>query len=595
MKIVQEHWRFFLKSMKYIIYHLGVSMISKIDHSITIDKIINRTEKVSLDNKRKKILSDYFQKKSGEDIANYLFETRASELGGITALSGFYYQLLVTIEYVIEMLEGKWDFVIMEYHDDIVVGKENKVRYIQVKTSEKINVKVTQSPANGLYTRKTKTINKKRYKQPNSWVDKLFKNSLITKKSDNFDTEFVLYSSYHFIGSSLDVDLYTGNKEFNEDLEIDKKGKIKNKLYKKLTNEKVYDDDGQEIEIESYYEEKLEELLKRFFIKTGPSLQDIKSFKLILCSKLNNILFQDFHDKTQKKVENITVAPSDLDHIIGYLFEKCTDKTALEKLVIRPEDLTELISDLREQTFQKANEISKIHSSIEAFEDAINLITDGFIDTKNENDIKNIFFEYNDYLNLWVKDEGGNVTDLVNRLFIGSKKGGFYKSLETGIRDTSIRDLFTSSVALSLISESNMKFDNSDFFLTKQSELEELTYSFFRMEPRKNSKKILQRIESIMRSKKPLELLVLSDRTIKIVIYNCSDLNFSKVIKNEFLFNIDIEIEGSIPIQKLNDTPFKIAMYPGQRLNDVLIHSLDEDDMHIFLTDNMKEIEEEIQ
>ena len=76
-------------------------------------------------------------------VDEYLLENDVSERGGGIALSGFYNQFIVTIEYIIGLLKGEWDFVLMEYHDDIIVGKENKVRFIQVKTSYNIKLKIS--------------------------------------------------------------------------------------------------------------------------------------------------------------------------------------------------------------------------------------------------------------------------------------------------------------------------------------------------------------------------------------------------------------------------------------------------------------------
>lgn len=130
---------------------------------------------------RQEIIDQKIKDKTSEDIASYLVNLKPTETGGITAISGFYYQFLITLKYIIEMLEGEWDFVIMEHHDDIVVGKDKKIRYVQVKTSEKVNVRVTTSPARGLYSRSPKNIDGKKFEKFDSWIDKLLLNSNITR------------------------------------------------------------------------------------------------------------------------------------------------------------------------------------------------------------------------------------------------------------------------------------------------------------------------------------------------------------------------------------------------------------------------------
>ncbi|EMF0393429.1 DUF4297 domain-containing protein, partial [Enterococcus hirae] len=67
-------------------------------------------------------------------IEKILIETETDDDGGIIAMSGFYYQLLLTVDYIIQMLEGKWSKVIIDHHQDIIVYNSDTVRIIQVKT-----------------------------------------------------------------------------------------------------------------------------------------------------------------------------------------------------------------------------------------------------------------------------------------------------------------------------------------------------------------------------------------------------------------------------------------------------------------------------
>ena len=538
-----------------------------------------------IDINRKKLIIDNFENKNEEDISNYLFSKKASELGGITALSGFYYQLLVTIEYVIEMLEGKWDYVIMEYHDDVIVGKDKKVRYIQVKTSGETLVKINETPANGLYSRKLRKINNGKFLKLNSWVDKLFLNSFITPKKEGFENQFLLYSSYHFVKSrELDVDIYTGNKLYDAELELQPKGAIKNKLYKKLKLEDVYDDEGNKINFENYYDELPEELLKRFYIKTGRPLYEINLFKNDICKKFNEFLFNTNNDEEDS---NISIVSSDIDHVIGYLFERCTDKTKLNRLIIKPQDLTTLISKLREKSYQKARQQFNIHESTNVFEKSINLIKEDFEESKNQNELNDIFHTYKDYLLSWVKNENGNITDLVNRLYVGTISSNFYDNIDIGIRNQGIRDLIKNSVTLTFTTAQPMKFDNRDFFLTKSSV--EKSYSFYAMKKMRNHKFALEDIKNIIKQKKPLELLVLGDLPLNVVVQNYSDSNFIKVKEFEEVLDTSNNVENLR--QTLNQSALKIRLYPGNILNEILINSSEENNLVNYINQNILRIE----
>lgn len=545
----------------------------------------NHDIEYDIDADRKKLILDNFEDKNEEDISSYLFSKKASELGGITALSGFYYQLLVTIEYVIEMLEGKWDYVIMEYHDDVIVGKDKKVRYIQVKTSGETLVKINETPANGLYSRKSRKINDGKFLKLNSWVDKLFLNSFITPKKEGFESQFLLYSSYHFVKSrELDVDIYTGNKLYDAELELHPKGAIKNKLYKKLKSEDVYDDEGNKLNLESYYDESPKDLLKRFYIKTGRPLYEIDLFKNDICKKFNEFLFNTNNDEEDS---NISIISSDIDHVIGYLFERCTDKTKLNRLIIKPQDLNNLISKLREKSYQKARQQYNIHESTNVFEKSINLIKEDFEESKNQHELNDIFHNYKDYLLSWVKNENGNITDLVNRLYVGTISSNFYDNIDIGIRNQSIRDLIKNSVTLTFATTQQMKFDDRDFFLTKSSV--EKSYSFYAMKKMRNHKFALEDIKNIIKQKKPLELLVLGDLPLNVVVQNYSDSSFIKVKEFEEVLDTFNNLENLR--QTLNQSSLKIRLYPGNVLNEILINSSEENNLVHYINQNILRIE----
>lgn len=75
-----------------------------------------------------------------KEVYETLLNATIREDGGRNALFGFYYQFLVAIDYLVELIEGKWDFMSFEIHDDIILCKEGTdqpcVRFVQVKTSK---------------------------------------------------------------------------------------------------------------------------------------------------------------------------------------------------------------------------------------------------------------------------------------------------------------------------------------------------------------------------------------------------------------------------------------------------------------------------
>lgn len=136
------------------------------------------------------------------DTINNLIDTPVSERGGLVAITGFYYQMLAVIDYLIQMNQGKWDYVSLELHDDIVVVKDKHIRFVQVKTSNSLTCQVSSTPASSIYLRSNKDIeindNKSKIncKISNSWIDKLILKSKHFKKEEGFFTEFELLTNY---------------------------------------------------------------------------------------------------------------------------------------------------------------------------------------------------------------------------------------------------------------------------------------------------------------------------------------------------------------------------------------------------------------
>lgn len=192
------------------------------------------------------------------DLIDELLNLNPDEIGGRTALAGFYYQFLVALEYVIEMLDGKWDFVAVELHDDIIVGKENHIRFIQVKSSQKTHMKVSET---GLIDRKKKTIENVDILVNNSWLDKLlFKAKHFPPSS--YKTEFELITSYIILKNDRGFELNHYNSNVNFGIELaDDDGLLS------FMTEEIYTNDGQKIDTVSDLGESIKEALSRFRIE----------------------------------------------------------------------------------------------------------------------------------------------------------------------------------------------------------------------------------------------------------------------------------------------------------------------------------------
>src|SRR5690606_31965719 len=123
--------------------------------------------------------------------------------------------MLIAIEYMIQMIEGKWDFMAVELHDDIIVGKGKNIRFIQVKSSNKPHKFVVDVP---LYDRSVITVGDCKAKENDSWIDKLFRKQKYFPSAEGYNCEFELATSYELICKSPETDISFYYEEFPKDI-----------------------------------------------------------------------------------------------------------------------------------------------------------------------------------------------------------------------------------------------------------------------------------------------------------------------------------------------------------------------------------------
>lgn len=82
-----------------------------------------------------------------QKIEDAIIQEIPDENGGVIAMQGFYYQLLITVGYVIEMAQGKWDRIVVDRHQDIIAFKDDTIRFIQVKTRKDSHCSVSDTDA----------------------------------------------------------------------------------------------------------------------------------------------------------------------------------------------------------------------------------------------------------------------------------------------------------------------------------------------------------------------------------------------------------------------------------------------------------------
>ncbi|HEL2216913.1 dsDNA nuclease domain-containing protein [Streptococcus suis] len=141
---------------------------------------------------------------SNNDLENILSDQETSDNGGIVAMTGFYYQMMVSVFYLGEVFQGKWDGMYLDHHQDIVLfnNSERIVKFIQVKTKNR-----SYSPAD------TKIVK--------SWIPKLFITAYTIEKLSGFNLRFEIVSNCCYQDTkSFNISPFYPNSDNKSDKQI---------------------------------------------------------------------------------------------------------------------------------------------------------------------------------------------------------------------------------------------------------------------------------------------------------------------------------------------------------------------------------------
>ncbi len=118
---------------------------------------------------------------NGSDLEDILLDEKTTDNGGIIAMTGFYYQMMVSVLYLGEVFQSKWDGMFLDHHQDIVLFNNSQkiVKFVQVKTKNK-----TSSSADNVIVEK--------------WIPKLFETAYNIEKLKDFEVRFEIVSNCFF-------------------------------------------------------------------------------------------------------------------------------------------------------------------------------------------------------------------------------------------------------------------------------------------------------------------------------------------------------------------------------------------------------------
>jgi hypothetical protein len=501
------------------------------------------------DDHQNKLFIEKIRDGQSADLLEDLFQLEPDEIGGRTALAGFYFQFLVALEYIIEMIDGKWDFVAVELHDDIIVGKEDQIRFIQVKSSQKAHLKISET---GLVKRTEKKIEDVEYRINNSWLDKLlFKAKHFPPAT--YRTEFELVTSYIILKNDkgYEVDHYHNNPNFSLDLSDD------DGLLSFMSNE-IYTIEAKEakkIDVISELGEPIKDILSRFRIKKKEDLPCLKRYV--------KYLLVEFSMRIQKE---FLMSEDHLYSLIGLLMEKCAQVGNNQVLVIKKEEMGELLQRMHDDLVHGADEVVRKHGSVTVIERAFDSLCHELKDIDIYSEIEADINCYKKSLIVWVQG-GGSIRKLINRYVDGKENSTIYKSIDEMDLTKRLIELFSGNLLLIFIYEDMVKISEKySSILVKEISKKHL--SFLSLGRRDTLELGLEKVENIIRlHTEPMQQVYMIHDSPKTILQGEFGGRNEARLKHE-IKEIGPEISKLGDIQDISKVNIVLDVIPGGKMKD---------------------------
>ena len=514
-----------------------------------LSSILNKFTYEELDIEKKEFIDGNILGKTSKDIADKLISTPPPECGGITAITGFYYQFLVSIEYLIELYQDKWDYVGIELFDDVIAIKDNTVRFIQVKTSHKSALKITDPSANKLYLRSH--IKGTDLLHNDNWIDKLISKAKYFKKSENYYTEFELATSFTLLGSDKYKEIPV--VFINDDGDID----IDNKIIVELIKD-VHSDDGKRIEYEELYGESILDLLSRVKIKERSSIRFIDEYESKVCTNLQKALFED---------EKIHIPIDQIKNLVGEIASRCQVNKESKALIFDKEQIYKLFEKIKQQSINES-EISLIkHNNMEYIDEVLNSICNKYKTSSNNKYINNYIFKTRNYIKGWVAENGG-MNALINRLVDGSNNSYKNRDIDVITKKSIIQKFFNIIIILNATNDIIAEYLSNQTLLVKRYNGDEGILSTFISMCEKDIEYGFKKIEEIITNSDLDEQTHFMNKRLKIVFqdYLNDKEEFDDYKEKIIKFKLKPQIDGIGNVDSLNEVFIVADAVPGHTI-----------------------------
>ena len=356
---------------------------------------------------------------NNEDIEDILLAEETSDDGGIIAMTGFYYQMMVAVLYLGEVFQGDWDGMFLDHHQDIVLFNNSKkiIKFIQVKTK------------NSAYAPANKKI-------VESWIPKLFITAFNIKQKQDFNLKFELVSNCFFYDQkNFNISPFYPDSE-SRSIEGTKQI-ISASFGSKVTN---YNDNNEDF---------LDQAFENFNMRHIP------------------------HDSLEEKVvRNIPISlgfvssqlsQDALDHIISEFFKSCYNPEDASLQLISGEMLNQLKGIIKKQLENSL--VNAYHKSSESiFTDYLTKLAEDYSHSKMKSDFIKEFRIFLDRFDVEIKKtlSSSDLTmmSIINRYL--NTNESINVTLEESERKEHFNDLFSLLLFLKISIGNDIKIDEKN-------------------------------------------------------------------------------------------------------------------------------------
>ncbi|MGI1809698.1 hypothetical protein [Priestia sp. TGN 0903] len=397
---------------------------------------------------------------NSDSVADLLTLEETEDNGGIIALSGFYFQFMVSIDYLIELIEGKWDYLLIDHHQDVVVFNKEKIRFIQAKTKNKEYSDVTKT---GLYK---------------EWIQKLFELDKLFTHSTSYKTEFELVTNFTVRNSpNIPVEIYYSNENYDMNIK-------RNPFFNKIEE---YSQKGNYEGLEGEY---LEKLLSKFKMSKKDTTQ--------------------YLDELEKKIGNLfnsrfKAVKEDIDFLIGYICSKCYYPSNPRIQFIDKQQALEIKEQIKNRFNKEARSYLEENDSLYYIDKYIIKLHQSFSSTiPLYSGLERYINEFELELKNHISD-GGSLFNVISR-YTERNFSSAKVNLSLGEEmTTSIKELLDITFFIKLINEGYLTIDDNHKILLLKKFGEE-KFSFFNLLDTDDFSLAIKKIRDI------IELLEFSDK-----------------------------------------------------------------------------------